>query len=166
MKLCICFGICLFSKWFCPRLTFLFSNLGLIMAQQTSLPVNCFMARGWHISCHPISKVHVVGEGPGETPSALRCLSYLVNSFLTDKTPCCKLERGLSLCPLLISMSEVSLSLLYFNKTLLHKKLQVAKPCLWPQIKILSSGGHKSWCRTWLTAATFHTHTHTQYNFI
>ena len=30
-----------------------------------------------------ISKMHFVGEGPGETPSALRCLSYLINSFLT-----------------------------------------------------------------------------------
>ena len=29
-------------------------------------------------------KMHIVGGGPGETPSALRCLSYLINSFLTD----------------------------------------------------------------------------------
>ena len=106
MKLCICFGICLSSKWFCLRLTFLFSNLGLIMAQQTSVLVNCFMAGGRHTSCQPISKVQIVGEGPGETPSALRCLSYLINSFLTDKTPCCKPARGHFLCPLLISMSE------------------------------------------------------------
>ena len=28
--------------------------------------------------------MHIVGEGPGETPSALRCLSYLINSLLTD----------------------------------------------------------------------------------
>ena len=28
--------------------------------------------------------MHIVGEGPGETPSALRCLSYLVSSLLTD----------------------------------------------------------------------------------
>ena len=62
---------------------FLFSNLGLIMAQQASIPVNCFMARGWHTSCHTISKMHTVEEGPGETPSALRYLSYLINSFLT-----------------------------------------------------------------------------------
>ena len=31
-----------------------------------------------------ISKMHIVGEGPGETPSALRCFSYMINSFLTD----------------------------------------------------------------------------------
>ena len=28
--------------------------------------------------------MHIVGEGPGETPSALRCLSYLISSSLTD----------------------------------------------------------------------------------
>lgn len=44
------FGICLCSKWFhliliCFVFVFLFWNLGLIMAQQTSIHVNCFMAR-------------------------------------------------------------------------------------------------------------------------
>ena len=44
MKLCICFGICLSSKWLHLKLTFfLFSNFGLIIAQQTSIHVNCFM---------------------------------------------------------------------------------------------------------------------------
>ena len=76
MKLCICFGICLSSKWFHLRLAFfLFSNLGLIIAQQTSIHINCFTAGGWHTSCHPISKLHVVGQGPGEPPSTLRRLS-------------------------------------------------------------------------------------------
>ena len=28
--------------------------------------------------------MHIVGEGPGETPSPLRGLSYLINGFLTD----------------------------------------------------------------------------------
>ena len=78
-------SLCLSSKWFHLRLTFfLFSNLGQIMAQQTSIHINCLMAGGWYTSCHPMSKMHIVGEGPGETPSALRCLSYLINSFLTD----------------------------------------------------------------------------------
>ena len=54
------------------------------MAQQTCIPVNCFMAGGWHTLCLPISEVHIVGEGPGEAPSALGCLSYLINSFLND----------------------------------------------------------------------------------
>ena len=76
---------CLSSKWFHLRLTFFsFSNFGLIIIQQTSIHINCFMAGGWYTSCHPISKMHIMEEGPGETPSALRCLSYLTNSFLTD----------------------------------------------------------------------------------
>ena len=33
--------------------------------------------QGWHTLCHPISKMH-------ETPSALRCLSYLIKSLVTD----------------------------------------------------------------------------------
>ena len=28
--------------------------------------------------------MHIVGQGPGETPLAWRRLSYLINSFLTD----------------------------------------------------------------------------------
>ena len=85
MKLCIYFGICLSLKWLYLKLTFLlFSNLGLIIAQQTRNHISCFTAGGLHISCRPISNMHTVGEGPGETPSALRCLSYLINSFLTD----------------------------------------------------------------------------------
>ena len=85
MKLCICFEICLCSKWSHLRLTFfLFSNLGLIVAQQTSIHINCFTAGGGHTSCNPVSKMQAVGEGPGETLSASRCVSYLIDSFLTD----------------------------------------------------------------------------------
>ena len=47
-----------------------------------------FYGWGWHTSCHPISKMPIVGEGPGETPSALRCLPYLIKSFLTDRNSC------------------------------------------------------------------------------
>ena len=62
-----------FFKMVPPKtIYFVFSNLGLILAQQTSIFINCFMAGGWH-TCHPISKVHIMGEGPGETPSALKC---------------------------------------------------------------------------------------------
>ena len=86
MKLCICFGICLSSKWFHIRLTvFLSSNLALIIAPQTSIHINCFMVGGWHTSCHSISKLHNVGERPSETPSALRGLSYLINSLLSNR---------------------------------------------------------------------------------
>ena len=77
MKLCICFGICLSSRWFHLRLTWDDNS------STTSIHINCFMAGVWHTSCHPISKMHIVGEGPSETPSALSCPSYLINSFLT-----------------------------------------------------------------------------------
>ena len=68
--------------------TFFFfpSNLVQIMAQQTSILVNCFMA-GDDIPCVTIctiSKVHIVGEEPGETPSALRHFSLLIRSLLTN----------------------------------------------------------------------------------
>ena len=100
MKLCICFRICLSSKWVHRRLTFfLFSNLGLVIAQQTSIRINCFMAGGWHASCHPISKMHFVGEGPSETPSAWRCLSYLINNFLTDMKQLARTSTGGTLHP-------------------------------------------------------------------
>ena len=56
------------------------TNFWLLRAQWTSFHINCFTAGGWHTSCHPISKMQIVGEGPGETPSALRCLSYLINN--------------------------------------------------------------------------------------
>ena len=105
LKLCswnyvFAFGICFSSKWFYLRLTFfLFSNLGLLIAQQTSIHINCFMAGEWHTSCHPILKMHIVGEGPGETPSALRCLSYLTNGFLTDIKQLAKASLRYSLPP-------------------------------------------------------------------
>ena len=41
-------------------------------------------------------KMHIVEEGPGETPSAMRCLSYLINSFLTDIKLLLKLAAGLA----------------------------------------------------------------------
>ena len=132
MKLCICFGICLSSRWFHLRITFfLFSNLGLIIAQQTSVHINCFMAGGWHTSCHPISKMHIVGEGPGETPSALKCLSYLINNFLTDLKQPPKLAGEAPSVPLLMSVSETFSVPFHFNKTLLHKSSWVIKPIPW-----------------------------------
>ena len=153
MKLCICLGICLSSKWFHLRLTFfLFSNLALIIAQQTSMHINCFMAGGWQPSSHPISKMHIVGEGPGETPSALRCLSYLINSFLTDIKQLAKTSKGGTLRPPSDVCVRSFLCLFsHFNKTLLHKSSWVIKPCHWAQIKSLSSGGQESWRLSWLS---------------
>ena len=54
---------------------------------------------GWHTFCHSISNMHTVGQGPGETPSALRCLSYLINSFLTDIKQLAKTSKGGTLHP-------------------------------------------------------------------
>ena len=63
-----------------PKVNLLFFSQ--TWAQQTTIHVNCFTdGLGWHTSCHPISKMHIVGEGPGETPSSLRCLSYLINKL-------------------------------------------------------------------------------------
>ena len=101
---------------------FLFSNLGLIIAQQTSIHINCFTAGRWHTSCHPTSKMHIVGEGPGETPSALRCLSCLINSFLTDIKQLAETSKGGNfLIPFRCLCQKLSLSLFLFYKTLLHK---------------------------------------------
>ena len=38
--------------------------------------------------------MHIVREGPGETPSALRCLSYLINGFLTDIKQLANTSKG------------------------------------------------------------------------
>ena len=67
--------------------------------------------------------MHIVGEGAGDTPSALRRLSYLINGFLTDIKHLAKTSRegrAFSI-PLLLSVSEAFSALSHFNKTLLHK---------------------------------------------
>ena len=117
-----------FFKMVLPKTNFfLFSNLGLIMAQQASIPVNCFMAEGWHTSCHPMSKMHTVEEGFGETPSALRCLSYLINSFLTG-IKSVQLSSVTQSCPTLCNpMNHGTLGLpghhqlLEFTQTRVHR---------------------------------------------
>ena len=81
-----------------------------------------FSLWGMTTSCHPISKMHIVGDGPGKTPSTLRCLSYLINSFITDiKHPAKDWQRGTLSAPSWCLCQKLSLSLLYFSKTLLHK---------------------------------------------
>ena len=75
------------------------TNFWLIIVQQTSIHINYFMVGRWHTLCHSISKMHTVGEGPGETPSALRCLSYLIRSFLTDIKQLAITSKGGTLQP-------------------------------------------------------------------
>ena len=141
---------------------FLFSNLGLIIAQQTNIHINCFMAGGWHTSCHPISKMHTVGEGPGETPSALRCLSYLINSFLTDIKQLAKTSKwGHSPSPFWCLCQKLSLSFFTLIKTLLHKALEWSSLVPGPDAKSSSEimnltpftvSYHQSWSwkkKTW-----------------
>ena len=100
-----------------------------------------FYDQGWHTSCHPISKMHIVGEGPGETPSALRCLSYLINSFLTDIKQLAKTSKGGTLHPPSDVCVRSFLCLFsHFNKTLLHKSTWVIKHGPWslvPKLNLL-----------------------------
>ena len=66
--------------------------------------------------------MHGGGEGPGKTPSTLRSLSYPINSFLTDIKCLAKDQQGGTLsAPFWCLRQTLSLSLLYFNETLLHK---------------------------------------------
>ena len=44
--------------------------------------------------------MHILGEGPGETPSALRGLSHLINGFLTDIKQLANTSKGGSPSPL------------------------------------------------------------------
>jgi len=71
-------------------------------------------------------------------PSVLRCLYYLISSFITDiKCLTKNLQEGTISAPSDVCQ-KVSLSLLYFNKTLLHKKLQAVESCIWPQMEVFS----------------------------
>jgi len=65
--------------------------------------------------------MHIVEEGPGETPSALRCLSYLINGFLTYIKQLANTSKGGFSIPLMMSMSEAFPVPCHFNKTLLYK---------------------------------------------
>ena len=86
IKLCICFGICLSSKWFCLILTFFpflkpWADNGL--TNQCSCQL--FYGQRGNAPCAILSQnMHIVGKEPGGTPSALRYLSYLISSSLTD----------------------------------------------------------------------------------
>ena len=138
MELCIHFRICLSSKWF--KINF-FSFLKPWADNGSTNQCSCQLFYGWgewDTSYHPISNMHIhCGKGAWWNPSALRYLSYLINK-LTNRH--------------ILSPSDVYTRsfpyLLYFNKTLLHKTLQVVKPRLWPWLELLSSGGHGSACRS------------------
>ena len=113
-------------------------------SSQTSSHINRFMAGGWHSSCHSISKMHIVGAGPGEPPSALRGLSYLINNFLTDIKQLAKTSRGGTLHPPSDAYVRSFLCpFLCFNKTLLYKSSHGIKPGLWSR-SLIFFGDHES----------------------
>ena len=144
MKPYICFGICFSSKRVHLRLKFfLFSNLGLIIVQQASIHISCLMAGGWHTSRSPISKMHIVGEGPGETPSVLRCLIWLT-AFGKYKTADERLAGGHSFCPILMSVSEAFSIFFLLQQNFITQKLWATTPCHWPWIEFLSSVDQES----------------------
>ena len=70
-----------------PKTTlFFFFSLKLWVDNSSTNQYSCqlFYGQAGHTLRHSISKMHIVGEGSGETPSALRYLSYLISSSLTD----------------------------------------------------------------------------------
>ena len=117
------------------------TNFWPTIAQKTCTHINCFMAGGWHTTCHPISNLHIVGQGPGETLSALRCLSYLINNFLTDIKQLANTSKGGTLRPPSdVYVRSFLCPFSYFNKTLLHKSSWVIKPGPWslvPKLHLL-----------------------------
>ena len=52
--------------------------------------------------------MHIVGEESGETLSALRCLSYLINNFLTNIKQLAETSTGSFSIPLLVSVRALS----------------------------------------------------------
>ena len=86
------FLLCWWNQ-FCLRLTvfyFFFPFLKPWADNGSTNQYSCqlFYGLGRHTLYHPISKMHIVGEGSGETSSALRCLSYLIKFSNRHKTPC------------------------------------------------------------------------------
>ena len=116
----------------------IFSNLELIMAQQTSTSYSwkcfsspvlmklcirleiCLSSRFMSIVLRPemtplvpfYLKMHVVGEGPGATLSVLRCFFYLISSLLTGIKHLAKNYQGGTLSvPFWCLCQKLSLSL-------------------------------------------------------
>ena len=110
MKLYIRFGICLSLRWF--HLKTNFSPFLKCWADNSSTNQCSYQL------LHGLGMTHLVpfyhknaycGEGPDETPAALRCLSHLINSFLTDIKQLAKTSGGgggAFSVPLLMSMSK------------------------------------------------------------
>ena len=76
-------------------------------------------------------KMHIVGEGPGETPSALSCLSYLINNFLTDIKQLAKTSTGVTLHPPSNVYVRSFLCSFFTLIKLCYTKARVIKPGPW-----------------------------------
>ena len=76
-------------------------------------------------------KMHIVGEGPGETPSALSCLSYLINNFLTDIKQLAKTSTGVTLHPPSNVYVRSFLCPFFTLIKLCYTKARVIKPGPW-----------------------------------
>ena len=107
------------------------TNFWLIIAQQTSIHVNCFMAGGWQTSSHLISKMHIVGGGL----SALRGLSYLISCFPTGIKQLAKTSRGHAPSPFCCLCQKLSLALFTLVKLFSTKALEWSSLVLGPEDK-------------------------------
>ena len=108
-----------FFKMVPPKTNFFFSQtLG------STNQYSCQQFYGWgmtHLMPSYLKNAYV-GEGPGETPSALSYPSYLINSFLTDIKQLAKTGKGDTVsAPFWCLCQTLCLFLLHLNKTLLHK---------------------------------------------
>ena len=85
-----------------------------------------------------ILKVHIVAEGPGETPSASRCVSYLIDSFLTDIKQLAETSKGGILHRPMMPVSEAfSVLFLILQKSATQKLLSDQARSLVPKLKLL-----------------------------
>ena len=113
-----------FFKMVPPKTNFfLFSNLGLIIAQQTGIHISWFMAGGrTHLGLSYLKNA-CCGRGAWWNSLSLEvCLSYLINTFLTDIKQLVKTSNGGTLsAPFRCLCQKLCLSLLYFNEMVLHK---------------------------------------------
>ena len=106
---------------------------------QTSIHINCFMAR--HDTPHAFlsQKMCIVGEGPGETRQPWGGLSYLINNFQTDINQLAKLAKGALSIPLLMSMSEYfSVPFYTLIKLCYTKALECSSLVPGPEVKSFS----------------------------
>ena len=157
MKLCICFGIYPFSNRL--RLTFFsflkpWADLGSANQYSCQLLYGVGWWRGGGVGLMtPTVPFYLKNAYCGRSAwwNSLSLVSlHLISSSLIQNA-LLKTNKLAPSVPFWCLRQKLSLSLLYFNKTWLHKKLWGVNPLM----EILSSRGHKSQHSTWLAMATF-----------